>query len=191
MRKVVRGIEVLSLRDGRGARVKKMDPLDAVNEIAKACDGKITEVGILPDNSGFAIMSMPLRKDHWIYEGTTEDVLNGYVKQESYGRFNIPPMLFRMGAKDMAVLSLGQPDENSIDAGIPVARGLTMTKKGFADAIKTVGRYAVRCATMNGKEMDFDPDALLQNLVVGFLGYWTEDGLNHSDGWANPPQVKP
>lgn len=33
-----------------------------------------------------------------------------------------------------------------------------------------------------------DPDALLQNLVVGFLGYWTNDGLS-SDEWANPKAV--
>lgn len=26
-----------------------------------------------------------------------------------------------------------------------------------------------------------DPDAVLQNLVVGFLGYWTPDGLSDLD----------
>ena len=41
---------------------------------------------------------------------------------------------------------------------------------------------------MNGKEMDFDPGALLQNLVVGMLGYWTENGLS-SDEWANPKEL--
>ena len=56
--------------------------------------------------------------------------------------------------------------------------------------IRLAGKYAVRCATMNGKEMDFDPDALLQNLVVGFLGYFTEDGLDHEDDWANPPHLQ-
>lgn len=50
------------------------------------------------------------------------------------------------------------------------------------------GRYAVRCATMNGKEMDFDPDALVQNLVVGLLGYHTPDGLT-DDERANPNPV--
>jgi|SRR5882724_3354011 len=160
-----------------------------LQEIAEACGGKITEVGILPDNSGFATMSMPLREDHWIYQGTNEDILNGYVQQESYGRFNVPPMLLRMGSKDKAVITIGEPDEDSNDAGIPIGRGVTVTKRGFSELIKTVGRYAVRCATMNGKEMDFDPDALLQNLVVGFLGYWTEDGLTDDD-WANPPRFR-
>jgi hypothetical protein len=39
---------------------------------------------------------------------------------------------------------------------------------------------------MNGKDADFDPDALIQCLIVGFLGYYTPDGLS-SDEWANPP----
>jgi hypothetical protein len=63
-----------------------------------------------------------------------------------------------------------------------------MTRTEFAAKIREVGKYATRCATMNGKEMDFDPDALLNNLVVGLLGYWTESGLS-SDEWANPPQA--
>jgi hypothetical protein len=43
---------------------------------------------------------------------------------------------------------------------------------------------------MHGQEMDFDPDALCQNLVVGLLGYHTPDGLT-SDTWANPDPVPP
>ena len=31
-------------------------------------------------------------------------------------------------------------------------------------------RYAIRGATMNGKEMDFDPDALVQNAVYALCG---------------------
>jgi hypothetical protein len=43
------------------------------------------------------------------------------------------------------------------------------------------GKYAVRSATLKGTVMDFDPDALIQNLIVGFLGYYTKDGL-----WTHP-----
>jgi hypothetical protein len=43
--------------------------------------------------------------------------------------------------------------------------------------IMAAARYAIRAVTMNGKEQDFDPDALVQNMIVGLLGYWTEDGL--------------
>jgi len=37
-------------------------------------------------------------------------------------------------------------------------------------------KYAVRSATGHGKIMDFDPDALVQNLLVGMFGYYTKDG---------------
>ena len=156
-----------------------MNPLEALSEIAKATDGKITKIGVLPDNSGFAIMSIPLRKDHWIY---------GADRHESYGDFNVPPMVFRMGAKDKAMLIIGQSTEPN-DAGLDSTHSITMTKEGFREKIQEAGKYAVRCATMNGKEMDFDPDALLQNLVVGFLGYLTENGLS-DDSWANPSEVR-
>ena len=37
-----------------------------VREIAKMVGGKIEEMQKLPDGSGFAVMSMPLPKDHWL-----------------------------------------------------------------------------------------------------------------------------
>jgi len=73
---------------------------------------------------------------------------------------NIPPMPFRMG--------MNYP-----------------LRKKYEEALQVAGMYAVRCATMNGKIIDFDPDALLQALIVGFLGYWSEDGLS-SDTMDNP-----
>jgi hypothetical protein len=75
--------------------------------------------------------------------------------------YNVPPMVFRKGTDD--------PE-----------------RQEWAEKIRAAGRYAVRCATINGTENDFDPDALVQNLVVGMLGYWTPDGLS-SDADANPP----
>jgi hypothetical protein len=65
-----------------------------------------------------------------------------------------------------------------------------LAREQMAQKIREAGRYAVRSATMNGKATDFDPDALIQNLVVGMLGYHTEDGLT-SDAWANPDPVPP
>jgi len=38
------------------------------------------------------------------------------------------------------------------------------------EMIIRAARYAVRCATRNGRDMDFDPDALVQCMVVGMLG---------------------
>lgn len=55
----------------------------------------------------------------------------------------------------------------------------------MAEMVRKAARYAVRAATMKGMEDDFDPDALVQNMVVGFLGYFTPDGLSN-DEWANP-----
>lgn len=165
-----------------------MDGLEAVKEIAKQVGGKIGEVGLLPDGSGFATMSMPLRKDHWIYQGD---------RTETYGTFNVPPMVTRLPATEKAMLIFGD-DVATVTRVLrarqlmgtdPNPRNVTMTKKEFADKIRAAGKYAVRCATMNGKEMDFDPDALLTNLVTGFLGYNTDTGLS-DDEWANPDGVK-
>lgn len=65
----------------------------------------------------------------------------------------------------------------------PMRVGLGARRSELANQIRAAARYAVRGATMRGKEMDFDPDALVQNMVVGMLGYWTEDGKrsNRSD----------
>ena len=69
--------------------------------------------------------------------------------------YNEPPMTFRRGTDD--------PLRNE-----------------WAEKIRLAARYAVRASTMNGKENDFDPDAMVQNMVVGMLGYWTTDGLSGS-----------
>lgn len=161
-----------------------------LREIADACGGKITEVsGPLSDGSGFATMSMPLPETHWIY---------GADKTESYGKFNTPPMVLRTGASEKAMIVFGD-DVATVTRVLrarqllgtdPNPRNVTVTKRELAEMIRLAGKYAVRCATMNGKEMDFDPDALLQNLVIGFLGYWTDDGIDHDDDWANPPHLQ-
>lgn len=117
------------------------NPIEAIEQIAKALNGKVEEVCILPDDSGFATASFPLRKDHWIY--TTNE--NGYCGE--------PPAPMRMG------------------------EGPERTK--MANMLREAGMYAVRASTMCGREEDFDPDAMLQNFIVGMLGYWTEDGYSH------------
>lgn len=52
------------------------NPVDLINDLADATGGTVTEVGILPDDSGFATLSMPLGEDHWIYE--TDPLAPGY-----------------------------------------------------------------------------------------------------------------
>lgn len=80
-------------------------------------------------------------------------------------QYEAPPMPFRLGTD--------HPQHNE-----------------WVEKIRAAARYAVRAATMNGKENDFDPDALVQNMVVGMVGYWTADGLS-SDDWSNPNPVPP
>lgn len=114
---------------------------ELVRQLAEHVGGSIEEIGILPDGSGFAVMSMPLSKGHWIYQ-----------VDES----NEPPMPMRMGTNDP-------------------------NRQGIANMLRAAGRYAIKVSTSNGKDMDFDPDALLQNLVVGMLGYWTPSGLSEME----------
>jgi len=60
--------------------------------------------------------------------------------------------------------------------------------RDFNEKIRAAARYAVKASTRNGKDEDFDPDAMVQNMVVGMLGYHTEDGLS-GDTWGNPDPV--
>lgn len=115
-----------------------------LRSLASDMGGKIDDVTYLPDGSGFACLSLPLPKDHWLFQP-------GY---------NVPPMPFRLG------------NEHPL-------------RKIWKNALKNVGRYAVRAATSNGTEMDFDPDALVQNFIIGMIGYYTPTGLS-ADQDANP-----
>ncbi|WP_342705199.1 hypothetical protein OHZ10_29415 [Burkholderia arboris] len=85
----------------------------------------------LPDGSGFAIASMPLPKDHWLYADRT------YSKPDQI-----------------------EPDE------LP----MPILTHRHRDAVVAAIRYAVRGATMCGKESDFDPDALVLNAAYALCG---------------------
>lgn len=54
-----------------------------IEQLVEEMGGTITEAGMLPDGSGFALVSMPLPKDHWLTANPEA--------------FNVPPMPFRMG----------------------------------------------------------------------------------------------
>lgn len=66
--------------------------------------------------------------------------------------------------------------EGRSEPPMPMRTGLGAKRNELADQIRDAARHAIRASTMNGKEKDFDPDAMVQNMVVGLLGYWTEDG---------------
>jgi hypothetical protein len=74
-----------------------------------------------------------------------------------------PPMPFRMGTSDSR-------------------------RQKFNEMVRAAARYAVKASTMHGQDSDFDPDAMVQNFVVGMLGYHTPDGLG-TDKWDNPNPV--
>jgi len=52
-------------------------------------------------------------------------------------------------------------------------------RKEMESALRQAGQYAIRAATANGTDDDYDPDSIIQNLIVGMLGYHTSDGLSH------------
>lgn len=82
-----------------------------------------------------------------------------------------------------AVVSLPLPDRHWLYAeheNIPPMGVRTGTddprRRGLEAAIRAAVRYGYRCASMNGKATNIDPDALVQNVIVGLLGYHTPDG---------------
>ena len=74
-----------------------------------------------------------------------------YKKKE-----NKPPMRFRLGT-----------DHPEHDA--------------WERSIREAARFAVRSATMNGTDNDFDPDAMVQMFIIGMIGYYTPDGRSSED----------
>jgi hypothetical protein len=71
---------------------------------------------------------------------------------------------------------------------MPMRRGTDDPSREESKAsIIAAARYAIRATTGNGTEQDFDPDAMVQNFVIGLLGYYTPDGLSHIDDAPAPP----
>jgi len=62
----------------------------------------------------------------------------------------------------------------------PVELGKPVLTHELRDAVVSAVRYAIRAATNCGKEVDFDPDALVQNAVYALCGPFT-----------SPPASKP
>ena len=89
-------------------------------------------------------------------------------------------MPFRTGTDDEAMFIVkGQTSPPQI-----------LTRPELVARISAVARYALRATMMNGQLSDFDPDALVQNVIIGMLGYHTPDGLG-DEPWMNPPWIDP
>lgn len=63
---------------------------------------------------------------------------------------NIPPMPYKMGVVDPR-------------------------RSEMVQNIRKATKYALRVSTMNG-QTDYDPDAVVQNMVIAMVGYFTLDG---------------
>ncbi len=87
------------------------------------------------------------------------------------------------------VMSLPLPDDHWLFADpesgyekppMPMQMGTDDPRRPeMEEKLRQAGRYAIRAATSNGKIDDYDPDAIIQNLIVGMLGFFTSDGLSH------------
>ena len=73
---------------------------------------------------------------------------------------------------------------------MPLRMGAGEARGSVAEGVRAAARYAIKASTANGREADFDPDAMVQNFVVGLLGYWTEDGTS-GESWGNPSPLPP
>jgi len=61
---------------------------------------------------------------------------------------------------------------------MPMRIGVGPKREVLEAQIRAAAKFAIRAATMKGTEMDFDPDAMVQNMIIGLLGYWTDDGTH-------------
>lgn len=93
------------------------------------------------------------------------------------------------------VLCLPLPEDHWLTSPGPVVPPMPLrcgegaVRDKLAKMVWQAGQYAVRAATDCGKVMDFDPDALCRQLVVGLLGYWTADGTG--SGLSQNPEPLP
>lgn len=73
-----------------------------------------------------------------------------------------------------------EPESGCEEPPMPMQMGTDDPRRvEMKEMLQRAGRYAIRAATSNGKINDFDPDALIQNLIIGMLGYNTTDGVSH------------
>lgn len=73
-----------------------------------------------------------------------------------------------------------QTDSNGfcLPPPMPLRMPLGAKRYEIAEMIREATKYAVRASTRSGRDMDFDPDAMCRNMIVGLIGYYTSDGLD-------------
>lgn len=76
-------------------------------------------------------------------------------------------------------------DGFSLPAPYPLLAGRGSLSRDFLeDLITPAVRYGVKAATNDGREEDFDPDALVRNVLNGTFGLWTDNGLTNDEDMA-------
>lgn len=133
---------------------------------------QFTMATVLPDGSAFAEISFPLPQSHWLYKTTPE----GYTPE--------PPMGLRCGTLKYIQDTTGQPVPTP---PIDVLKIESKYRDVLARHVENAVRYGLKCATRDGKEKDFDPDAVVQSTIVGLFGFYTATGLDNWDGVSPLP----
>jgi hypothetical protein len=112
--------------------------------------------------------------------GVLETILKKYGAEEKVIEFSEPMVLPDGSAVMRGQLSLPKDHwiyERAEEPPAPFRMGVgDPLRRCLENRIVEAAKYAVQGATVNGEVMDFDPDALIQNLVVGLFGYCTSDG---------------
>lgn len=132
-------------------------------ELVEGAGGTVDETERLPDGSGFMTASFPLPENHWLYRKGA----------------NVPPMPLRAGEGALGI-------EFVVIERTGEIRREVFSRSKLREVIREAGRYAMRCATNNGVIEDSDPDAFVQNLLVGLLGYNGSDDALSPEHWQNP-----
>lgn len=72
---------------------------------------------------------------------------------------------------------------------MPLQMGMSPERREHEQLLRAAAEYAVRSATRSGTISDFDPDALVQALLVGVFGYCTVDGTRDGE-LAGAPEAE-
>ncbi len=150
-----------------------------VERIAETVGGTIEEIGALPDGSGFATVSVPLPKGHWLY---TE-------------RYEPPPMPFRIGTDDPLRQDLEKMAYAAAEYAIRSATDNGKIKDYDPDAmcqnfvVGLLGYYTSDGLSHDSDCPEFDPDPVPQSpiratveqaLAVAMAGEQASEALHKS-----------
>lgn len=80
---------------------------------------------------------------------------------------NVPPMGLRIGN---------------------IVPGDSRYRQVLTGHVRNAVRYALRASTRNGRDKDFDPDSVVNNVIIGLFGYHTDSGLS-GESFGDPEPI--